>query len=169
MLTTEQKQFADKNYGLVIAFLQKYHLDFEEYHGIAAIGFCKAAAAYDPSRGVKFSVCAYFYMFNELKHYQTANRKESLNQKQICAHLENPLNNDGFELADCLGYDDDFSAPEAEEIVSDFTPREKTVLYLCMAGEKPKTIQQEIGYGRTTICNIRRGMKKKALAYMEAI
>jgi DNA-directed RNA polymerase sigma subunit (sigma70/sigma32) len=148
--------------------MNRYNLNYDEWYDVAAIGLCKAAAAYDPSRGVKFSVCAYFYMFNELQHFNSASHKERLNQRQICAHLENTLNNsDGLKLGDCLSYDDDFSTPEAEEIVSGFTPREKKVLYLSLAGENPKAIQQKIGYGRTTICNIRRGMKQKALAYME--
>ncbi len=169
MLTPAQQQLASDNYGLVFSFLKHYKLDIDEWHGMAAIGLCKAAAAYDSSRDATFATCAYFYMWNEYLHYKAAGRKENLNQKQILTHIENPLNNsENLALEDCLCCDSDFTTPEVQEIVNLLNPREKTVLHLRIVGANPETIQNAIGLGRGSVWKARHSMKQKVLAYMEA-
>lgn len=166
MLTEEQKQLAADNYGLVFAFLNRYRLDRDTYHGIAAIGLCKAASIYDPSQKFSFSTVAYRCMFNELLHSRSAERKENLNQHQIVAHMESSMTAfPDFQVSDYLSYDDDFTGPEVSEVIGTFNAREKTCLGLWLSGAHPAEVQKAIGYGRSTVCNVRRGMKKKVLAY----
>lgn len=60
-LTPEQQQMVKDNYGLVISFLVKNNLSFEDNHSFACIGLCKAVELYNPAKG-KLSTLAYLVM-----------------------------------------------------------------------------------------------------------
>lgn len=76
-MTEEQKQLIADNHNLIYSFLQRYHLDEEEYYDLAAIGLCNAAKSYKNDIS-KFSTYAYKCMFNivckEIKKKQTLTR-----------------------------------------------------------------------------------------------
>ena len=45
-MTNDQKKFAEENHNLILSFLKKYKLEYEEYYDLAAIGFCKAIVSF---------------------------------------------------------------------------------------------------------------------------
>lgn len=49
-LTAAQREFAEQNIKLLYCFLHSRHLDFDEWHGVAAVGFLKAVATFNPSQ-----------------------------------------------------------------------------------------------------------------------
>lgn len=65
MLTETQRQLAGENHNLIYAFLHEKNLSIDDWYDTAAIGLCKAAGAYDPSRG-KFTTIAYRCMYHEV-------------------------------------------------------------------------------------------------------
>jgi len=66
MLTAEQQQLVADNHNLIYDCLHRNGWDIDEFYDLAAIGLCKAAMAYDPSKG-KFTALAYRAMSNEVK------------------------------------------------------------------------------------------------------
>lgn len=75
-LTDEQRQFAEENHGLLLAFLKRKHLPIfepdmysgEDWYGVAAIGYCKAVLAYDKNLKTPFSSFAFACMEHECSH-----------------------------------------------------------------------------------------------------
>lgn len=63
-LNTEQKKLVEENHNLIYGFMTRYHLDFEEWYDICAIGLCKAGVIYDGT--AKFSTLSYMCMYNEM-------------------------------------------------------------------------------------------------------
>jgi DNA-directed RNA polymerase specialized sigma subunit len=131
-----------------------------------AIALCKAAQNYDASRGVTFASMAYHYMWTDFLRNERVNHYQKRDPANIAFSLDAPMNNE-VEYSAVFGYDADFSTSEVAELLEQFEPREKAVLQLWLEKAPAETVQKTIGHGRCTIYHIRRGMKQKALAYME--
>jgi RNA polymerase sigma factor (sigma-70 family) len=71
---SEYQKLVEDNHKLIYGFLNKNHLS-DDWYGECAVGLCKAARAYDESRGVKFSVLAYRTMMNEVRMRMRTERK----------------------------------------------------------------------------------------------
>ncbi len=70
-LTEEQRRLATENHGLVSGCLRLHGFtgtEHDDLYGVAALGLCKAAREWDPSKG-KFQSFAYTVMWNEMKNY----------------------------------------------------------------------------------------------------
>ena len=77
-LNNAQRKLVEDNHNLIYSFLNSRHLSLdsvEDWYGTAAIGLCKAALAFDESRGVKFTTLAYICMDNEVRLTLGKNRK----------------------------------------------------------------------------------------------
>lgn len=61
-MTEAQRQLAERNHNLIYYFLNKNHLEDDEWYDLAAIGLCKAAESYDGK--YKFSTLAYKCMWS---------------------------------------------------------------------------------------------------------
>lgn len=80
-LNEEQKKLVEENHNLIYSFLKYRNLSLnavEDWYGTAAIGLCKAAMAFDDSRGLKFSTLAYVCMERAV---DCVKRKEKKNVK----------------------------------------------------------------------------------------
>ena len=69
-------------------------IPYEYYYGHAAIGLCKAAIAYDKSKGSFFSL-AYLRIKSEITHAP----KTSISWKELSSVVERALNKYGFASA----------------------------------------------------------------------
>jgi RNA polymerase sigma factor (sigma-70 family) len=78
-LTPEQQRLVEQNTGLAYQVAWRYirggaaahdavH-DLEDFHGVALMGLCRAAARFDQGRGLKFSTLAVPYIMGELRRY----------------------------------------------------------------------------------------------------
>lgn len=73
-LTKEQREFAEKNYKILLKFMNIRGLPTEvceenntsDWYGICAIGFCKAVRTFNVGIGTKFSSYAFKCMNNEV-------------------------------------------------------------------------------------------------------
>lgn len=57
-------EFVTKNHNLILSYLGKYNLRYDDFYDVLSIALCKAAATFDSSRGVAFSTYAYKCFFN---------------------------------------------------------------------------------------------------------
>lgn len=96
MMTDEQRKLVEDNHNLIYGFLNKNELENNDYYDIAAIGLCKAAMNYSPTKG-EFSTLAYKCMENEAKIYWTyLNRKKFIPENLIISY-DIPAVEDGSE------------------------------------------------------------------------
>ncbi|TCL65878.1 RNA polymerase sigma factor (sigma-70 family) [Hydrogenispora ethanolica] len=72
MLTAGQQKTVEDNMPLVWYVLKKYfpkHCTNEDVFQIGCLGLCRAAAKFDPERGVAFSTYAAVCIISEIRHY----------------------------------------------------------------------------------------------------
>lgn len=65
-LTLDQQRIVSENHNLIYSLANKKSINLDEYYDVLAIGLCKAAIAFDNTKG-KFSTLAYTVMLNEYK------------------------------------------------------------------------------------------------------
>lgn len=65
-LTLDQQRIVSENHNLIYSLANKKNINLDEYYDVLAIGLCKAAIAFDNTKG-KFSTLAYTVMLNEYK------------------------------------------------------------------------------------------------------
>ena len=67
ILTPIQQKLAEDNHNLIYAFMNKHHLNYDEYYGEMAEAFCIAITAFDETKG-SLSTLAFHAMNNRLKN-----------------------------------------------------------------------------------------------------
>lgn len=101
-LNEAQKKLVEENHNLIYKYLnsRKLSLDsIEDWYGTAAIGLCKAALIFDPSRGTKFSTLAYICMDNDIRRIMRDSRKNVT----VAISLDEDLSDtQGLRLADAI-------------------------------------------------------------------
>lgn len=72
-LTEQEKQFAEKNHGLVYSFLNRYKYNINDFYDIVVFGFLKAVQVYHRKEDVKrkydFPFIAWQYMRSEIGNH----------------------------------------------------------------------------------------------------
>lgn len=63
-LNAQQQKMVEDNHKLIYSLAHKKNINLDEFYGDLAVGLCKAALIYDPSKGA-FSTLAYTTMYNE--------------------------------------------------------------------------------------------------------
>lgn len=89
-----QRQLAADNHLLIYKFMRGNSLPEDEWYDICAIGYCKAAAAYDPGKGKSFSTLAYIAMFHEVGREMTYRGRQM--RAQVPLSLDSP-SEDGMD------------------------------------------------------------------------
>lgn len=139
ILSSEQKKVVYDNYGLVISYLQSHRIPFEEGHGPACIGLCKAVKTYNPEKG-KLSTIAYLLMHSE--YIKTIRRVHQRNFDKSVLSLEQPAyaspDLESLTIADTLGNYDNMEEldgyTDLMQILKTFIPTlnsiQKEIFYL---------------------------------------
>ena len=76
-LTLDQQRIVSENHNLIYSLANKKSINLDEYYDALAIGLCKAAIAFDNTKG-KFSTLAYTVMLNEYKQLSIWKQNGSL-------------------------------------------------------------------------------------------
>lgn len=161
-LTDSQRLLVEENHNLIYGYANKKNLNVYEYYDILAIGLCKAASAYDSSKG-SFSNFAYFVMENEVKYYwrKITNASalpydlvlsyDSYVRESECAYIETiPAKNDDIS----------FQA-RYNELLSKMTDEEKTFCQLIMNGMRHADVMDVMGITRGKLLTLQRQVRRK--------
>jgi len=94
-LTEQQRWLAEENHGLIITFIQRKHLDLDEYYGDLAETYCYAIASYDESKG-KLSTYVFASLGNRLKNIYRAKTFEKVIPTNMLCSIDVPVSADGY-------------------------------------------------------------------------
>ena len=101
-LTEQEKQFAEKNYGLVYSFLHRYKYSVDDFYDIVIFGFLKAVQVYHRKEDVKrkydFAFISWQYMRSEIgNHFRM---ESALKRKMETATISLDICGTGYSLED---------------------------------------------------------------------
>jgi len=176
-LTAEQQELVTNNHQLIYGFCNQRNISLEENYDLCAIGLCKAAEIFDPSRGLSFSTLAYRCMANEV---QMQKRKENTIARKAdvsADSLDRTIKTDGgttITLHDVLSNTlvanhNPLSTVMFKDFYESLTEQEKIVIAYRMAGLKQREIAERIHKSRAYVCMILSRVKEKVARYTEII
>lgn len=138
-LGPEEKIFAEKNIGILFAFIRRYHLP-EDFLGALAIAYVKFVGKYLSEKDkycFNFSTLVWQRLRSELSHMV---RKEN---REIVMSLE------GFELN---GQEDDYFTQELLcKVTNDLTPKQVQALLLRIEGYSNEEIAKTLGISESAV------------------
>ena len=172
-LTMEQQELVEKNHNLIYEFAKKKNLVLDEYYDILAIGLCKAASAYDESRG-KFSTIAYCCMNNILKeHYRYISRQCAIPEDKIFSY-DVQLSDEDIDGSYIDVIADDCCVQEivsdnimTESIMNKLNDNEKIVAVYLINGLKQSEIAATMGCSRQNVGHYVQQIRKKLSKFMD--
>ena len=153
-LSEEEKAFAEKNIGLLFAFMHRYHLP-EDYFGALALAYVRFVSKYLKSKeaySYSFSTLVWHRLRSEFSHIV---RKENKNQQE--KQIENATEIQGQE-------DSYFEEEIIGEMSQTLTQKQVEVLLLRMTGFTNAQIATEKGVSEHAVeklfSRIRKTLKK---------
>ena len=132
-LTEEEKMFAEENHGILIGFLRKRNLDFDDYYDVAAFGYLKSVKSWfsrEELHQYKFITIAWMAMSS----YIGNNRRRESRRIQTIS-LDQPWGeNQDCTLGDLITY---------ENLQDWYIPRGKLTETGAEYGKRALSIMQE--------------------------
>ena len=107
-LTPEQGAFAAKNHGLVLKFLNQYHLSEDTYYDVVIFGYLRAVKRYCTGihlRRYKFSTIAWSCMRTDLINHQKALTAGKRNAEVLSIHTDLFINGLPLKYSVLYGHD----------------------------------------------------------------
>lgn len=159
-LNDTQRKLVEDNHNLIYSFLNSRNLSLDaadDWYGTAAIGLCKAAMAFDESKGTKFATLAYICMDNEVRYVMRNTRK---NITPIVSLDEEISATEGCCIEDIIPNQHDFFLPvyihDAINIaLQDMSDRDRQVIDLIVnEGLTHQVIAAKFGIARSTVTRI---------------
>ena len=101
-LNQTQQKLVEENHNLIYSFMNKNKLSFEaveDWYGTCAVGLCKAALTFNPSKNIAFATLAYVFMSNEMKQVF---RKQSKEIKPDYSLQYTITEEENITLEDCI-------------------------------------------------------------------
>ncbi len=167
-MTDHQKSIAEANHNLIYSFLQKYHLSFEDWYDLAAIGLCKAAMTFKEDVS-QFSTYAYRCMF-------TAVFSEKRKETQVSTIPENQIvyydavfntENDGDSMSflETMPSRDDVEGDVVAKVIFEefnrtLKPYERAIFRLFQGGYKQREIGRIVGCSQAQVSRIKKKLEK---------
>lgn len=161
-LTDIQREYAEEHHQLIYGFLHEYLLSFEEWYGVAALGYCKAVTRYEPERELSFSTFAYRVMLNEVR--MEMRKAQAYKRRAVLVSLESELC-EGFTLEDTLGYEPHFMEDEpmtaAEEFIGSMDTEQQLIITLLSEGDRQGEIAKKLGVTRGEVSKRVKAMRER--------
>ena len=162
VLTNQQRKFAEEHHQLIYGFLHAFRLPCEEWYGVAAIGYCKAVARYEPEQGWSFTTFAYRVMLNDVRMEMRKARAHK--RRALILSLQSELC-EGFTLEDTLGYEQQFIDDEphtaAKDFINSMNPEQRFILSLLADGVAQGDIAKEMGVTRGCVTKQVKAIREK--------
>lgn len=153
----ENRKLAEENHNLIYWFLKQYHLDPEEYYDIVALGYCYAAATYNPEKS-KFSTYAHVAM-----HHKVAMHRRSQSAQKntaILYSLEFSVSEDEtLSLKDMLSErDNDIETFDTLHTIKQYaeklSSRDKEIFFRKINGAGQQEIAKKVGFSQANVSRI---------------
>ena len=170
ILTDQQRRMAEQNHGLIVSFIRKNRLDFDEYYGDLAETYCVAIASYDPSKG-RLSTYVFVSLGNKLKNIYCSRSFEKTIPAELLVSLDEPVTAYGrtYTHADIIcdhgvNVESEVQLRMAwEQMLKEFTPFEKELLNNIINRERTQRELAVIyGTSQTTYAKWEKAVKDKA-------
>ena len=167
MLTATQKKLVEDNEKLIWYTLYKYNYrPARDWYGIAAIGLCKAAQAYNPAKST-FAYVAVLRIKSECHHEaERRNLQRHFTVTSLDAPLMSQNDNDVRTLGDIVPFYADFSGAENRVIACQMLRslpdgRDKSIFTKWLSGYRKSELAAEYGLSRQRIGQIIRSYCQK--------
>lgn len=152
-LTDAQREFAEKNIGLVGWFMRSHHLHSEDDYDACVFGLLRAAHTYDQDYGVRFSTYASKVMETEVKKAYRARHKKSVIPPDLCVSMFSPLpiaDDDDLWLLDTIEGDslsdgDIVAMDEGRRFFDSLRSREQKIVHMLSVGYNQVEIAEALG------------------------
>jgi RNA polymerase sigma factor (sigma-70 family) len=147
----------------------------DEYYDICAIGLCKAAARFDPSREYKFTTLAYAAMDNEVKNFwrdsNTQTRRPKFPILSLFEVMQRGKTGAGGTICDTIVANDRRWKPSCDRInvdvfVDSLPEREKQIVNMRLAGLTISEIGNEVGRTHQRVSQILNTVREKYIREM---
>lgn len=167
-LTAEQTKLIEDNHNLIYSFLHKYNLKIDDYYGIVAIAFCKAATSYN-SNVSNFSTysfrCMELAYFHHLRKQSAAKRAFSDKNISLYDVMDEDNNGNKVLLLDIIPGSDNteleaLSNVSIQEFLEAQQKREQKILELAAQGLTQKQIMSIVGISQPQVSRIISKMRK---------
>lgn len=178
-MNDRQRKLAQENYGLIWAFCQRYHVDFNEYSGLLSIALCEACIHYDESKGGKFSSYAFTFMINRYRNEYNRNLRLSQIPQDKIVYGDTLTNAEEENLGTIL--DNISSIDNIEEIVilkdmmqklrnekKILTDRQKQMLECVLLGLSNKESQIVLNLSLKRTEQIKSDLRKGICSFLES-
>lgn len=169
-LSKDQQDLVSDNHNLIYSYANKMNLDINEYYDLLAIGLCKAAKTYDPSRGYAFSTYAYFAMRTECYQYWRHLKTVSQIPEELIFSYNNPFSDESEKqdrierINDIFGtYQLNSTEIELKEFIDSLKSIERRIIFEKMYGYTQREIAMHVGRYQVTIGRILKQLKEKWL------
>ncbi len=174
-LTSTQQKMVEDNHKLIYGAAHKYKINLEEYYDVLAIGLCKAAMAFDETKG-QFSTFAYITMLNEYNGVLRHNKTSSVIPAQNIVSMNIRMSSDDgdcvVEFGDMFPDNVDIEKDTAETDYIRFLckkichPQEQEVIQLLADGFTQSEIAERIGVSRQRIGQLMNKIRAKLGKYV---
>ena len=171
-LTQKQKELVEQNHKLIYKFIYSRNLSIEEHYDIVSIALCKAAIAFDESKG-KFSTIAYKCMDNAIKSYYNHLNSKYVIPDEMMLSYDAPYKSgeddcDSFLCSisnNCSTQDIVLGKIMVNKFANLLTNREKMIVSLLMNGITQSEIATYLKCSRQYINNCMVIIRKKWITY----
>lgn len=162
-MTQQQQNLVTDNHDLIYFVLRRLGYDIDEHYDTCAIGLCRAAIAFKPECGVKFSTFAVKCMKNEVYKEQKKQRKR-VPDTQIDSFTDYIRPGVNVTLQDTVESRDNLlGGKELQMLINgtNLTPRERRALQLRIDGYKNREIASYFGVSNERASQLVRSARSK--------
>ena len=156
-MNPEQKKLVEENHNLIHSFLHRGKLSEADYYDLAAIGLCKAAEAYNPSKGYKFSTLAYRCMGNLIgKEFRDSKAKK----RQGVVLSYDQIVTDDITFLDTMESaknteNEVVSRITLRKLLSGMSPKQREVLCLLSQGYTQQEVAKLVNTSQSWVSRVR--------------
>ena len=148
-LTEQEKQFAEKNHGLVYSFLHRYKYSIDDFYDIVIFGFLKAVQVYHRKENVKwkydFAFIAWQYMRSEIGNHFRMESALKRKMETVAVSLDERYIGVGYSLEDSYIGKESFL-----EYTQELDKEQRKMINWKIRGYSNKEIYNELGIKRST-------------------
>ena len=169
VLTEKQRKLAEENHGLIISFIRRNHLNFEEVYGDLAETYCLAIALYNESIS-KLSTYIFASLENKMKNTYRMKAFAKTIPTELIVSMDAPISTvEGSSTYAELIPDRGMSVESEvqyrmgwEQIFKEFTPFELEILNnLIFKDHKQEFLAEKHGISQSAISRWERAIKEK--------